>query len=136
MNLWLGLVTWLALDPFASGLTGETPARGEGGGAEAGLVVTSTKTPEQIEEAPSIITLITRAEIRRNGFRSLGEILRNVVGFEVNDNGSWPDTGVRGVNEPTGFGDKIKIMIDGHNMAWRQFNRNLYNPTWIAMEEI
>ena len=133
---WLCLVSWLALDPFATGSAGETPTSGEGGGAEADVVVSSTKTPEQTEEAPAIITLITRDGIRRNGYRSLGEILRNVVGFEVNDNGHWPDTGVRGVNEQTGFGDKIKIMIDGHNMAWRQFNRNLFNPTWISMEEI
>lgn len=99
-------------------------------------VVTATRTPQKIEEAPSIISVITREQIQLMGYRTLGEILRNTVGFEVNDNGHWPDTGARGINDRTTYGDKIQMLVDGHNMSWRQFNRNFHNPSWIAVEDI
>jgi outer membrane receptor for ferrienterochelin and colicin len=99
-------------------------------------VLAVTKTAQAVEEAPSIITVITREEIQVMGYRTLGEILRNVVGFGINDNGHWPDTGVRGINDRTTYGDKIQMLLDGHNMSWRQFNRNYYNPTWVPIDEI
>ena len=100
------------------------------------VVITSTRTPQRVEEAPSIVSVITRQEILEMGYRSLGEVLRNVPGFGINDNGHWPDTGVRGINDRTTYGDKIQMLLDGHNMSWRQFNRNYHNPTWVAMEDI
>ncbi len=99
-------------------------------------VLTVTKTAQTVEEAPSIITVVTREEIQVMGYRTLGEILRNVVGFGINDNGHWPDTGVRGINDRTTYGDKIQMLLDGHNMSWRQFNRNYHNPTWVPIEDI
>jgi len=99
-------------------------------------VVSATKTPQRVEEAPSIISVVTRREIQLMGYRNLTELLRNQVGFGINDNGHWPDTGVRGINEPVTYGDKLQMLIDGHNMSWRQFNRNYHNPSWTAMEDI
>ena len=108
----------------------QEPAQGE-------VVVTSaTRTPQTIEEAPSIISVITREDILSLGYRSLTEVLRHTVGFDINDNGHWPDTGVRGINDRTTYGDKIQMLIDGHNMSWRQFNRNYHNPSWVGMEDI
>ena len=103
---------------------------------EVVVVVSASKTAQTIEEAPSIITAVTRREIQRQGYRTLAEVLRNTVGFGINDNGHWPDTGVRGINDRTTYGDKIQFLVDGHNMSWRQFNRNLHNPTWADMGDI
>jgi len=100
------------------------------------VVVSATRTPQTIQEAPAIITVITRDEILAHGYRSITEALRNVVGFDINDNLHWPDTGVRGINDRTTYGDKIQMLLDGHNMSWRQFNRNYHHPGWVAMEDI
>ena len=100
------------------------------------IVISSTLTPQKVEEAPSIITVITREQILAMGYRSLTEVLRNVVGLGINDNGHWPDTGVRGVNDRTTYGDKIQMLVDGHNMSWRQFNRNYHSPAWISLDEV
>jgi outer membrane receptor protein involved in Fe transport len=100
------------------------------------VVVTATRTPQKIEEAPSIISVVTRDNMLTMGYLSLGEVLRNTVGFGMNDNGHWPDTGVRGINGSTTYGDKLQMLIDGHNMSWRQFNRNYHNPSWVAMDDI
>ena len=100
------------------------------------VIISSTRTPQKVEEAPSIVTVITRDDIRKYGFLTLDEVFRYVIGFDLNDNGHWPDIGVRGINDQTTYGDKIKMMVDGHNMSWRQFNRNYFNPTWVDMGEI
>ncbi len=100
------------------------------------VVTSATRTPQTITEAPAIVTVVTREEILALGYRSLTEVLRNTVGFDVNDNLHWPDTGVRGINDRTTYGDKIQMLLDGHNMSWRQFNRNYHHPGWVAMEDI
>jgi iron complex outermembrane receptor protein len=99
-------------------------------------VVSATRTPRKLAEAPSIVSLIGREEILRLGYRTLEEALRNAVGFEVNQNGHWPDTGVRGLNDRTTYGDKIQFLVDGHDMSWRQFNRNFHNLSWVALDEV
>ncbi|MBW2733646.1 MAG: TonB-dependent receptor plug domain-containing protein [Deltaproteobacteria bacterium] len=100
------------------------------------VVISASKTAQTIEEAPSIVSVVPRRELLLQGYQTLGEVLRNTVGFGINDNGHWADTGVRGINGRTTYGDKIQFLIDGHNMSWRQFNRNFHNPTWVDMGDI
>ena len=69
---------------------------------EEEVTVTAAKREQPAKEAPAIVTVITAEEIRNRGYLTLEEVLRDVVGFEVNDNLHWPDTGVRGINPTTG----------------------------------
>lgn len=96
----------------------DTPTRGEES------VVTASRKEQRIQRAPAIITVITEEDIRAEGWRDVVEMLRYVVGIDINNNGTSPDIGFRGVNPGLTFGDKIVLLIDGHNMSWRQINRN------------
>src|SRR5438552_2149844 len=70
-----------------------------------GIAVTSsTRTPQAAELAPSVVTVLTREELLALGYRSLTEVLRNTAGFEVNDDGAWPDLGARGLNDTGSHG--------------------------------
>ena len=99
-------------------------------------VYASTKSEKDIDKVPSIATVITSREISQRGFRTLTDIFRNMLGVGINNNGHWPDTGIRGINDRTTYGDKILILIDGHNMSWRQFNRNYHNSSWLSVDDI
>lgn len=103
---------------------------------EEEIVFSPSRKQEQLAAAPAIVTVITSEQIQRRGYRTLAEILADAVGFEINDNLHWPDTGVRGINERTTYGDKILILIDGHAMAWRQFNRNYHNESWFRPNDV
>ncbi len=105
-------------------------------GEEEGKVYTASRKEQRIQKAPAVVTVLTAADIRAGGWRSLLELLRYVVGIDINNNGHWPDIGIRGVNPRVTYGDKIIILLDGHNMSWRQFNRNLLNSSWVAIDNI
>ena len=103
---------------------------------ESGRVISATRREQRIQNAPAVITVLTASDIKAGGWRSLTDLLRFVVGFDVNDNGHSPDLGIRGLNPSQSFGDKMIILIDGHNMVWRQFNRNLINQSWVSIDNI
>src|SRR5689334_18503865 len=46
-------------------------------------VWTATKTRERRSQAPAIITTVTREQIEVLGFRSIAELLNNLVGFYI-----------------------------------------------------
>ncbi len=52
--------------------------------AEAAATVTiATKTKMSVDDAPSIISVITEEQIKNSGAKNLGEVLRQVAGFNV-----------------------------------------------------
>src|SRR5687767_5849346 len=48
-------------------------------------VSTASKTAESIEDAPAVITVVTREEIRRWGYQTVAEVLSHTVGFYLID---------------------------------------------------
>ncbi|WP_437678672.1 TonB-dependent receptor plug domain-containing protein [Sorangium sp. So ce131] len=95
-------------------------------------VSTATKTLETLDDAPAIVTAITADEIRRWGYKSVGEVLQHVVGFYLIDNHILPNAGVQGMTG--GLGSEsggIKVMIDGRSVAFRTTSGN-----WLGTELI
>lgn len=105
-------------------------------GEEEGKVFTASRKEERIQSAPAVVTVITEADIRDSGHRSLLDLMRYVVGIDINNNGHWPDIGMRGVNPRISYGEKIVVLLDGHIMAWRQFFRNYINSSWVSIDNI
>ncbi|MFH1259827.1 MAG: TonB-dependent receptor [Elusimicrobiota bacterium] len=78
---------------------------------EAQLVTTPTKLEQKISDIPSTVYVISAEEIRKHGYQTLDEVLRDLPGFEfVNSAGWWGMTslqrGIRGNKTPL-------ILIDG-----------------------
>ena len=105
-------------------------------GEEEGRVFTASRKEERIQNAPAVVTVLTESDIQASGQRSLLDLLRYVVGIDINNNGHWPDIGMRGVNPRMTYGEKIIVLLDGHNMAWRQFFRNYINSSWVSIDNI
>jgi iron complex outermembrane receptor protein len=91
--------------------------------AEAAATVTvATKTKMNIDDAPSIVSVVTEDQIKNSGAKNLSEVLRQVAGFNVYQNPSYPDDviSIRGLG---GAGNaSFKIMVNGHSVD------NPYNP--------
>lgn len=104
--------------------------------ADEELVYSASRREQRVQTAPAVVTVITEQDIRAGGHRTVLELLRYVVGISINHNGHWADIGMRGLNPRVGYGDKLLILLDGHNMSWRQFNRNYLNPSWVSVDNI
>jgi outer membrane receptor for ferrienterochelin and colicins len=95
-------------------------------------VSTATKTSEDLDEAPAVITVVTQADIRRWGYQSVAEVLSHTLGFYLFDDHVLPNAGVRGMSGGLGAeSGVIKVMIDGASVAYRTTSGN-----WLGVELI
>ena len=82
---------------------------------EKDLLVTATKHPQTLRDAPAIASVITADEIRQMGARDLMDVLRRIPGFGVTK-GYYgkEEIEVRGLK--TTNSEKVKLLIDGHSV--------------------
>lgn len=78
----------------------------------------ATKTSMALEEAPSIVSVITGDEIKNMGARNIMDVLRVVPGFDMT---MMPSVGtcrvnVRGMTS-SAHNNKIKVMLNGHSLS-------------------
>ena len=94
--------------------------------------------PQTLQDAPASVTVITAEDIRKYGYRTLGEALAGVRGFYVTNDRSYEAIGVRGFSLPGDYSSHLLVMVNGHNMADNIFNYMLYfeNDFPIDMELI
>jgi outer membrane receptor for ferrienterochelin and colicins len=100
-------------------------------------VWTATKTEERRTQAPAIITTVTREQIEVLGFRSIAELLNNLLGFYVVDDLITPNVAVRGVSGGLyAESSIIKVLIDGHSIAFAPTGGNWLGPELIPLSAV
>jgi len=77
-------------------------------------VTAASRVTENIEDAPSSVTIITGQEIRAMGYPTVAEALRGVRGIYVSNDTSYDSIGVRGFSRPGDYGSRVLVLLDGH----------------------
>jgi iron complex outermembrane receptor protein len=100
-------------------------------------VWTATKTVQTRYEAPAIITTVTREQIAVLGFRTVAELLNHVLGFYIVDDHAVPNVAVRGSSGGLyAESSIIKVLIDGHSIAFSPTSGNWLGPELIPLSAI
>lgn len=89
----------------------------------------ASKRLQPVTEAPASVTIVTREEIARYGYRSLADVLRSVRGFSVTSDRNYSFLGARGFAIPGDYNTRILVLIDGHRM-----NDSVYEQAAIGRE--
>lgn len=101
------------------------------------IVITATRTPQSLEEAPSVVGVITARDIRRHGYRTVGEALRSVQGIAIiNDHVHW-NVGVRGLySAPGSANDILGVMINGQSASFRPTSENSLGHELVPIKAV
>ncbi len=91
----------------------------------------ASKFEQKVTQAPSSVSIVTSQDIKKNGYRTLADILRSVSGFYVTYDRNYNYIGVRGFGRPGDYNTRVLLLIDGHRT-----NDNIYNQAAIGTEAI
>ncbi len=82
---------------------------------EVPKVYGASKFEQKITEAPSSISLVTSDEIKKYGYRTLGDVLQSVQGFHVSYDRNYAFLGTRGINLGD-YNSRVLLLVNGHRI--------------------
>ena len=101
---------------------GEEQARVYSVLVESDEVVAASRDIEQVEDAPSSVTLVPQRELSAFAAPTIAEGVRGVPGVYLSDDRSYVTLGMRGIGRLGSYGNRILVTYDGQPM----------NDDWIG----
>jgi iron complex outermembrane receptor protein len=92
-------------------------------------VVTASKFPQKVSEAPSSVIVVTAEDIENHGYRTLADLLRSMRGVIVTHDRNYSYLGTRGSGRPGELNSRILLLVDGQRL-----NDQIYDQASIGTE--
>ncbi|OGA47465.1 MAG: hypothetical protein A3F74_16290 [Betaproteobacteria bacterium RIFCSPLOWO2_12_FULL_62_58] len=92
-------------------------------------VYTASRFSQKGSNAPSSVSVITAADIKTYGYRTLADILRSVRGMYVTYDRTYSYIGVRGFARPGDYNSRVLVMVDGYRV-----NDPVFDTGYIGSE--
>jgi outer membrane receptor for ferrienterochelin and colicins len=93
-------------------------------------VYSASRFEQKVTRAPASVTILTAADIRTYGYRTLADILRSVRGVYVTYDRNYSYVGVRGFARPGDYNTRVLLLVDGQRM-----NDSIYSQAMVGSEE-
>lgn len=92
-------------------------------------VAAASRFTENIEDAPSSVTIIDRQELKAFGYPTVYEALRGVRGVAVSYDRVYASAAIRGLGDTNDYGNRLLILQDGTVM-----NDNILSQSFIGSD--
>lgn len=94
-------------------------------------VYSASKFVQKVSDAPSAVSVVTAADIKEFGWRSLADILRSMRGMYVSNDRNYSYLGARGFLRPGDYNTRFLLLIDGNRS-----NDAVYDQASISSEAV
>jgi outer membrane receptor protein involved in Fe transport len=94
-------------------------------------VYTTSRYVRSLGQNPSIVSVVTGEEIKRQGYRTLADIVRSLPGLYVTNDRNYSYLGARGFGRPEDYNSRILFLVDGYRL-----NDNIYDSVPLGTEAI
>ena len=78
---------------------------------------------QQVSDSPSAVTIVTAADIRAFGYRTLADVINSMRGLYTTYDRRYQYLGGRGFGEPGDYAGRIMLLIDGYATQDSLFNQ-------------
>jgi len=80
---------------------------------QAEEVTAASRTTEDVEDAPSSVSIISQRELSAMRYPTIGEALRGLPGVYAWNDRSYLTVGFRGLGRLGGYGNRVLVLVDG-----------------------
>lgn len=92
-------------------------------------VFTASKFTQKLSDAPSAVSIVTAADIKAFGWRTLADILRSMRGLYVSYDRNYSYLGARGFLRPGDYNSRFLLLVDGYRT-----NDSVFDQSSIGTE--
>jgi outer membrane receptor for ferrienterochelin and colicins len=96
---------------------------------EIEIVSSASRYEQKLETAPSSVTIVSRDDIQKFGYRKLSELIQGVRGFYATNDRSYSYTGVRGFGRPADYDTRVLVLLNGHRL-----NDSIYSSSLLGLD--
>ncbi|MEA2762760.1 MAG: hypothetical protein QOD47_2044 [Gemmatimonadaceae bacterium] len=93
------------------------------------IVVAGSKRAQETRDVASFVSVVSAAEIREHGYRTLADVLRTLPGFYVTNDRNYSYLGIRGFARPGDWNSRVLLLLNG-----LRTNENVYDLAEIGEE--
>jgi iron complex outermembrane receptor protein len=95
------------------------------------VVFAASKRAQQPRDVPSFVSVVTAAEIKTHGYRTLADVLQTLPSFYVSNDRNYSYVGVRGFERSGDYNTRILLLLNG-----LRTNDNVYDLAFVGEEFI
>jgi len=92
-------------------------------------VSTAARYDQKQSEAAATVSVVTAAEIRQFGYRTLSDVLRSLPGFYISNDRNYDSVGVRGFSRAGDYNNRVLLLVDGY-----RFNDGVYGNAPLGQD--